>query len=53
MSILPNLALDDVTNGKDEKSNKVIKKIGELKKFNFKVKPHTILGTTKKIWTLI
>ena len=48
LSSLPNLALDDVPIGKDEKSNKVIKKIGELKKFNFKVKPHTILGTTKK-----
>ena len=48
LSSVPNLALDDVPIGKDEKSNKVIKKIGELKKFNFKVKPHTILGTTKK-----
>ena len=48
LSRVPNLALDDVPIGKDEKSNKVIKKIEELKKFNFKVKPHTILGTTKK-----
>ena len=48
LSSVPNLALDDVPIGKDEKSNKIIKKIGELKKFNFKVKPHTILGTTKK-----
>ncbi len=48
LSSVPNLALEDVPIGKDEKSNKVIKKIGELKKFNFKVKPHTILGTTKK-----
>ena len=48
LSSVPNLALDDVPIGKDEKSNKIIKKIGELRKFNFKVKPHTILGTTKK-----
>ena len=41
---LPNLAQDDVPVGKDEKSNKLIKKIGEIKKFPFKVKSHIELG---------
>ncbi len=41
---LPNLALDDVPVGKDEKSNKLIKKLGELKKFTFKSKSHVELG---------
>ncbi len=41
---LPNLALDDVPIGKDEKSNKLIKKNGDIKKFSFKVKSHVELG---------
>ena len=32
---LPNLALDDVPIGKDEKSNKLIKKFGNIKKIFF------------------
>ena len=36
LSSLPNLALDDVPIGKDENSNKEIKKIGEIPKFEFK-----------------
>ena len=35
---LPNLAQDDVPVGNDEKSNKLIKQEGNLKKFSFKVK---------------
>ena len=42
--LLPNIALNDVPIGKDEKSNKLIKKHGSIKKFNFKVKSHTDLG---------
>ena len=42
---LPNLALDDVPIGKDEKSNKLIKKNGDIKKFPFKVKSHVELGS--------
>ena len=42
---LPNLAHDDVPIGKDEKSNKLIKKRGNIKKFSFKVKSHVELGT--------
>ena len=35
---LPNLALDDVPVGKDEKSNKLIKKFGSKRKFTFNPK---------------
>ncbi len=41
---LPNLAHDDVPIGKDDKSNKLIKKKGDVKKFSFKVKSHVELG---------
>ena len=41
---LPNLALDDVPIGKDEKKNKLIKKTGNLKKFQFPIKSHVELG---------
>ncbi len=41
---LPNLAHDDVPIGKDDKSNKLIKKKGDIKKFSFKVKSHVELG---------
>tara|TARA_B100000902_G_scaffold345290_1_gene351233 strand:+ start:20 stop:1267 length:1248 start_codon:yes stop_codon:yes gene_type:complete len=41
---LPNIAHDDVPIGNDEKSNKLIKKMGEIKKFVFKVKSHVELG---------
>ena len=42
---LPNLAHDDVPIGKDEKSNKLIKKNGNIKKFTHKVKSHVELGS--------
>ena len=41
---LPNLALDDVPVGSDEKSNKLIKKNGDIKNFSFKAKSHVELG---------
>ncbi len=41
---LPNLAHDDVPIGKDEKSNKLIKKEGKVKNFVYKVKSHVELG---------
>ena len=43
--ILPNLALDDVPIGKDEKSNKLISKSGNIKKFDFKPKSHVEIGS--------
>ncbi len=42
--VLPNVALDDVPVGKDDKSNKLIKKFGTIKKFSFKPKTHTEIG---------
>ncbi len=44
ISSLPNLALDDVPVGKDDKSNKEIKKVGNIRKFDFKVLSHEILA---------
>mgnify|MGYP001192283580 CR=1 FL=1 len=41
---IPNIAMEDVPVGKDEKTNKVLKKFGKIKKFNFKVKSHSDLG---------
>ena len=41
---LPNLAQEDVPVGRDEKSNKLIKKKGDIKKFTFKIKSHVELG---------
>ena len=41
---MPNLALDDVPVGKDEKANKLIKKFGNIKKFSFKPKSHDQIG---------
>ena len=45
---LPNLALDDVPIGKDEKANKLIKKSGNFKKFKFQIKSHVELGAKDK-----
>ena len=44
LSNIPNVALEDVPVGKDEKSNKIIKKHGDPKKFEFKIKSHIDLG---------
>ncbi len=45
---IPNLALDDVPVGVDEKSNKVIKTHGKIKKFNFSAKSHLEIGKLSK-----
>ncbi len=44
LNFLPNLALDDVPIGKDEKSNKELSKIGEIPEFNFEPKSHYEIG---------
>ena len=44
MSFLPNLAKNDVPIGKDEKANKLIKKVGKIKNFTFDIKSHVELG---------
>ncbi len=41
---LPNIALNDVPVGKDEKSNKFIKKVGNILEHKFKIKSHYELG---------
>ena len=42
--MLPNLSSEEVPVGKDEKSNKIISKFGEIKNFNFKPKSHVEIG---------
>jgi len=44
LSNIPNIARDDVPIGLDEKSNKIIKQNGSIKKFNFPVKSHIEIG---------
>ena len=44
LSNIPNVARDDVPIGVDEKSNKTIKQIGNIKKFNFPIKSHVEIG---------
>ena len=44
LSALPNIALDDVPKGKDEKNNKEIKKVGNPKKYDFKPLSHYEIG---------
>ena len=44
LNFLPNIALDDVPVGKDEKSNKELNKVGEIPKFNFEPKSHYEIG---------
>ena len=44
LHIIPNIAQDDVPIGKDEKSNKLIKKFGNIKELPFKTKSHTEIG---------
>ena len=45
---LPNVAFDDVPVGKDDKSNKLIKKSGKIKDFSFKIKSHIEIGSKEK-----
>ena len=45
IAVLPNIALDDVPVGKDEKSNIEIKKVGTVTKFNFKPLTHSEIGS--------
>ena len=49
LSSLPNLALNDVPVGKDEKSNVEVETKGEIRKFDFKPKSHYELGDDLKM----
>ena len=42
---LPNIALNDVPVGEDEKSNKLVKQSGKIKDFGFKIKSHIEIGS--------
>ena len=44
ISSIPNIARDDVPVGVDEKSNKIIKQNGSVKKFNFPIRSHVEIG---------
>jgi seryl-tRNA synthetase len=44
LSVIPNLPLDDVPLGKDEKDNVEVRKVGEPPKFDFKAKQHFEIG---------
>jgi len=44
LSHLPNIALEDVPVGQNEKDNKLVKKNGVIKDFPFSVKSHDVLG---------
>ena len=44
LSSIPNVALEDVPVGRDDKDNKEIKKIGEIPKFSFEALSHSELG---------
>ena len=48
LHLIPNLALEDVPVGKDEKANKLIEQHGSIKKFSFKPKSHVELGIKNK-----
>ena len=44
ISAIPNISKDDVPVGIDEKTNKIIKQNGHIKKFNFPIKSHVEIG---------
>ncbi|MGC8651446.1 MAG: serine--tRNA ligase [Minisyncoccia bacterium] len=49
MSSLPNLPLDDVLIGKDERDNQILKEVGIKPKFNFTPRNYLTLGETLDI----
>ena len=49
ISSIPNLPLNDVPVGKDEKSNKEISKSGKINEFNFSVKSHFDIGNNLRM----
>jgi len=49
MSSIPNLPLEDVIAGKDERDNQVLKEVGKKAKFNFTPKDYLFLGESLDI----
>ncbi len=45
--LLPNIALESVPIGKDNNSNKTLKKVGKIKKFSYQAKSHIEIGSKK------
>ena len=41
---LPNIALESVPIGKDNNANKILKKVGKIKRFSYKAKSHIEIG---------
>jgi len=48
LSTIPNISSNDVPVGSDEKSNKIIKQIGTVRKFDFPIKSHVEIGEKNK-----
>jgi len=48
ISNIPNIAHDDVPIGKDELSNKIVKKNGKIRSFDFEIKSHVEIGEKNK-----
>ncbi|NSW88975.1 serine--tRNA ligase [bacterium] len=49
---IPNLHHDSVPVGSDETYNEEIKKVGEIKEYNFKIKDHSTLGKNLNLFDL-
>ena len=49
LDVIPNVGVDDVPIGSDEKSNKILNLIGEVPKFSFKIQSHYDLGKKKDL----
>ncbi len=49
LNFLPNVPLADVPLGKDEKSNKELKKVGQIPNFNFKTLSHYEIGEKRNL----
>ncbi len=49
LNFIPNIALNDVPIGKDEKSNKELKVVGEIPQLDFKVRSHYEIGNLLKL----
>ena len=48
ISNIPNIAHDDVPIGKEEQSNKIVKKNGKIRSFDFEIKSHVEIGEKNK-----
>tara|TARA_B100000575_G_scaffold294299_1_gene309349 strand:- start:3441 stop:4691 length:1251 start_codon:yes stop_codon:yes gene_type:complete len=49
LHVIPNIALEDVPVGEDEKTNKLINKFGKIKEFSFKPKSHNEISIISEL----